>query len=102
MTQQARRRDPYLWTWEIPFGIATAVLLVLALGVHLGRAIANLLAGGGWHLPPRINLFNSLPAVLTGDPAAGLPAAMTTTASPAVLWACVAVTDLVLLTAACC
>ena len=53
------------------------MLLVLALGVQLGRAIANLLAGAGWHLPPRIDLFNSLPAVLAGDPAAGLPAALT-------------------------
>jgi hypothetical protein len=45
MSQQSRRHDPYPWTWEIPLGIALVILIVLVCGVHLGRGIANVLAG---------------------------------------------------------
>ena len=48
MSQQSRRHDPYPWTWEIPLGIALVILMVLVCGVHLGRGIANVLAGAGW------------------------------------------------------
>jgi hypothetical protein len=72
MSQQARRRDPYPWTWEVPAGVVVMILLVLVCGIHLGRAIANVLAGAGWALPGRIELFRSLPEVLLGDAGAGL------------------------------
>ena len=84
---------------ELPVAVIATVLVVLALGVQLGRAIANLLAGDGWQLPPRIELFNSLPAVLAGDPAAGLSDALAATALPTLLWTCIVVTDTVLLAA---
>lgn len=47
MSQQSRRHDPYRWTWEIPLGIVLVILMVLVCGVHLGRGIANVLAGAG-------------------------------------------------------
>ena len=39
--QRSRRNDPYPFTWEIPAAIIAGVLLVLVLGVHIGRAAAN-------------------------------------------------------------
>ena len=71
-SQQARRRDPYPWTWELPLGILLAVLLVAALAAHLGRALANRIAGAGWAFPDRADLFTSLPGLLAGDATAGL------------------------------
>jgi hypothetical protein len=97
MSQRSRRQDPYPWTWEIPVGVAVVILGVLVCGVHLGRGIANLLAGVGWAFPGRVELFRSLPEVLRGDAGAGLtglnghfPSAMT-------LWVCVIATELVLI-----
>jgi hypothetical protein len=84
------------WTWEIPALILLAVLLVLVLGVHLGRAAANLLAGAGWTWPARDDLFASLPAVLRGNAAAGLHE-VSETAGAHLLWWSVAVTEAVLL-----
>jgi hypothetical protein len=72
MSQYAGRRDPYPWTWEVPLCIVLVILFVLICGVHLGRAIANVLGGAGWAFPGRIELFRSLPAVLRGDGWAGL------------------------------
>ena len=72
MSQRSRRQDPYPWTWEIPVGVAVVILGVLVCGVHLGRGIANLLAGVGWAFPGRVELFRSLPEVLRGDAGAGL------------------------------
>ena len=51
MLQADRRRNPYPYTWEIPIGILTGWLLLAGLGVHLGRALANLTAGAGWTWP---------------------------------------------------
>ena len=62
--QRERRHNPYPWTWEIPVGVACAVLLVLAVGVHLGNGLAHLASGHGWLWPPASQLFASLPAVL--------------------------------------
>ena len=67
--QRARRHNPYPLTWEIPVGIACAVLLVLALGVHLGNGLAHLTGGAGWTWPPHQALFTSIPAILDPDPA---------------------------------
>jgi len=63
--QRERRHNPYPWTWEIPAGVACAVLLVLAVGVHLGNGLAHLASGQGWTWPASSQLFASLPAVLT-------------------------------------
>lgn len=95
--QRSRRSDPYPFTWEIPLAAALTVLVALACGVHLGRAVANLLDGDRWVLPARADLFTSLPGVLGGDPAAGITGLNGPGAGTALLWSCVAVTELVLL-----
>jgi len=96
MIQQARRRNPYPWTWEIPLGVVVAVGLLLVSGVHLGRALAIVLNGGGWRFPPRALLVTSLPDVLGGDAGAGLVSSGGPLASPVTLWVCLAATELVL------
>lgn len=70
--QQARRHNPYPLTWEIPLAVLITVVLALVLGVHVGRGVANLAAGGGWAWPDQAWLFRSLPAVLGGDATAGV------------------------------
>jgi hypothetical protein len=97
MSQRSRRHDPYPWTWEIPLVAVLAVLVLIILGAHLGRAIANLVAGSGWRFPNRVDLFRSLPGVLRGDAAAGLVDLDGPVASPSSLLACVAATELILL-----
>lgn len=70
--QRARRHNPYPLTWEIPLGICCAILLTLAVGVHLGDAIAHLTAGQPWDWPRSRDLFATIPTVLTAktEPAA--------------------------------
>lgn len=70
--QTERRRDPYPFTWEVPAGIVAALALLLVLGVHLGRGLANWAAGAGWRWPQPAALFTAVPGVLAGDAAAGL------------------------------
>ncbi|SDP61414.1 hypothetical protein SAMN04489867_3144 [Pedococcus dokdonensis] len=70
--QRARRTNPYPFTWEIPVAAVVATVLLLVLGVHAGRAVANLVAGGGLTLPSRETLFTSVPGVLGGGAGAGL------------------------------
>jgi hypothetical protein len=97
MSQQSRRRDPYPWTWEIPLGVVLVILMVVVCGVHLGRGIANVLAGAGWAFPRRVELFRSLPAVLAGDAAAGLDGRDGSVSSPSAVWMWVVVTEVMLL-----
>jgi hypothetical protein len=100
MSQRVRRHDPYPWTWEIPLVTVLGILVLIIFGAHLGRAIANVLTGSDWRFPNRVDLFNSLPAVLRGDARAGLVDLDGPAASPSsVLW-CVAATELILLAAA--
>ena len=96
--QGSRRRDPYPFTWEIPVGVAVVVGAVLVGGVHLGRAVANVLSGHGWAWPARADLLRSLPGVLGGDAAAGLPGPAGG-APTGWLYGGVVVTELVLVTA---
>lgn len=98
-SQRTRRRTPYPWTWELPAAVAAAAVAVLVVGVQLGRAAANLMAGGGWRLPPLAGWSSSTVGILAGNPAAGLtPApAQLATAGAVGLW--VAVTELLLLSA---
>jgi hypothetical protein len=97
MSQRSRRQDPYPWTWEIPLAVILAVLVLISFGVHLGRAVANVLAGCHWRFPSRVDLFSSLPAVLRGDAGAGLVDLHGPGASPSSLLTCVAATELILL-----
>ena len=89
--QRSRRPNPYPFTWEIPVGIVLGVLLLLLLGVHAGRALANLLAGAGLTLTPREALLTGVPALLAGDAAAGLQPRPGRVAGAALLWLCVLV-----------
>src|SRR5215210_3405695 len=97
MSQRSRRHDPYPWTWEIPTGVVIAILLVTVCGVHLGRAIANVVAGAEWVFPERVDFFKSLPAVLQGDARAGIHDIDGGIASSTALWTYVAATELILL-----
>ncbi len=66
--QRERRHNPYPWTWEIPAGVACAVLLVLAVGVHLGNGLAHLTSGQGWTWPAQSQLFAGIPTILNSAP----------------------------------
>ncbi len=98
--QRERRHNPYPHTWEIPLAIACAVLLVLVLGAHAGRALANLTAGAGITFPPTTDLFTSTPSLVRGDAAAGLTDPPAVVAGPGVLYAWMLVTELVVLVCA--
>jgi hypothetical protein len=73
---------------------------LIIFGAHLGRAIANLVAGSDWSFPNRVDLFSSLLGVLRGDAAAGLIGLDGPVASPSSLLMCVVATELILLAAA--
>ena len=64
--QIERRHDPYPLTWEVPAALLMLAGIVLVLGVHLGRGLANRFAGAGW----------------PGDAAAGLAASDRQLAAP--------------------
>ncbi|MCK0113518.1 hypothetical protein MWU75_15325 [Ornithinimicrobium sp. F0845] len=95
--QHERVRNPHPWTFEIPLACALAVILVLVLGVHAGRATANLFAGGPLAWPHPTDLFSSLPALLGGDAAAGLADPPARVAGPAALRAWIIVAEVIAL-----
>lgn len=102
--QKARRQDPYPWTWEVPALVAIVLMLGLAVGVQVGRSLANLLSGAGWTWPiDQATFWRSLPAVAAGDASAGLAApwaASSGHASPALLWTGIGLVETLLLIAA--
>jgi hypothetical protein len=83
----------------MPLAVILAVLVLISFGVHLGRAVANVLAGCDWGFPGRVDLFRSLPAVLRGDAGAGLVDLHGPGASPSSLLMCVGATELIMLAA---
>lgn len=95
--QQDRRANPYPWTWEIPTAVALMVVLVMTLAVHAARAIANAVAGAGWQLTVREELFTSLPGLLGGDAGAGLFGPSSRYASAGALWVWIVLTEVVVL-----
>jgi hypothetical protein len=97
MSQRSRRHDPYPWTWEVPLVTVLAILVLIIFGAHVGRAIANVVAGSDWSFPNRVDLFSSLLGVLHGDAAAGLVDLDGPVASPYTLFMCIAATELILL-----
>lgn len=96
MLQADRRRNPYPYTWEIPIGILTGWLLLAGLGIHLGRALANWVAGAGWTWPTGRAHYTSIPAILAGNPTAGV-ALSRAGASPGALHAWLIAVELVIL-----
>ena len=95
--QQARRTNPYPWTWEIPGAVIVAVILVMMAALHLARAIANAVVGGGWQFPPRTELFSSLPGLVTSDATSGLATTPDAYARANQLWFWIALTKLVVI-----
>ena len=95
--QRDRRHDPSPFTWEVPAGIVVAVLLLLVLGVHAGRGVANMVAGGWWGFPEREHFFTSLPALLAGDAGAGLNTAGRPVAPRALLSGCIVIVETLML-----
>lgn len=98
MLQSGRTKDPYPFTWEIPAAAFAVWVLLAVLTAHLGRALANLTSGAGWTWPSSRTLFTSLPALLAGDPTAGL-ASLGGAASPAALAGWIGSLQLLLLAA---
>lgn len=96
--QRSRRRNPYPQTWEVPSAVAVGFSLVLVVGVHLGRSVANVMAGNRWAFVERAELFTSLPGVLGGRAAAGL-GGVASPASPPLLWFCIVLVEVGLLVA---
>ncbi len=95
--QRSRRTNPYPFTWELPLALVVAVLFLLLVGVQVGRSIANAIAGSGWVFIDRAHLFSSLGGVLAGHADAGL-LGLRHPAGPGLLWACVSLVELVILT----
>ena len=95
--QQARRTNPYPWTWEIPVAVIVAVLLVMVVALHAARTIANAVVGGGWQFTPRSELFSSLPGLVTADATSGLATTPDAYATAHQLWFWIALTELVVL-----
>ena len=93
--QQTRRANPYPFTWEVPAAVALAVVLLMILGVHVGRTVANVAAGGGLAFTPRPALFSSLGGILEGNAAAGL-GGVSHPASATALWTWIAVVQLMI------
>src|SRR4051794_23020500 len=97
MSQLERRRNPYPWSWEIPASVCLVIAGTLTLGAHLGRAVANLLAGTGWHLPRLAQTLICLPALLAGDAGTGLTGLHRSPAPPTLLWTWIGISDVLLL-----
>ena len=96
--QRARRTNPYPFTWEVPVAAVVATVLLLVLGIHAGRAVANLVAGGGLTLPSRETLFTSVPGVVGGDAGAGVTGTAAHLARPTALRVWVVVVEALVLT----
>ena len=94
--QSRRRRNPYPHTWEIPLAVTVALALLLVIGLHVGRGVANLMAGNRWLFVDRAELLTSLPAILAGRADAGV-AGLSSPASPGLLWSCIVIVEAMLL-----
>lgn len=92
--QRERVQDTYPWTWEIPLAAGCVVFLVEIAALQLARSVANWLSGAGWRWPTPARLATSIPGLLAGDAAAGLPG-MQHAANAAALWRWLIGVDLV-------
>lgn len=100
--QRHRRTDPYPWTWEPAAGAAAGIGFLMLLAVHAGRALATALTGHGLTWPTPARLVTAIPAILTGDPTAGLPPdtarAITGVVPAGLLYAAIGAAELLVLT----
>ncbi len=94
--QRERVQDQYPWTWEIPLVVICAVLLLGGTVCQLGRSLANWFAGAGWWWPAYDKWVTSVPGVIAGDAAAGLPRVHQVASAEAV-WGWLAVVGLLTL-----
>ena len=92
-------RDPYPLTWELPAAAVALLLVTLVVGAHLGRAAANVLAGRGLAFPAQADVLRSVPRLLGGDADAGLSGLVGAPPSRTLLWAAIAVVEVLLLVA---
>ena len=99
-----RRRDPQPISqgWEIAAVVLGGALLGLGFAALAGLGLASALCGGGWVWPHGMTTIGQvLGRILQGQPGRGLPAAQRRlVASPGPVYACVAVTELLLVAAA--
>lgn len=95
--QRERVQDQYPWTWEIPFAIICGISVIGVTVSQLARSLANLFAGAGWIWPDPGRLVTSVPALLTGDAAAGL-VSVRHPADAATLWGWLVVVGLLTVT----
>lgn len=96
--QRERVEDQYPWTWEVPFALVCGLVGVGVVACQLGRSVANLFAGAGWRWPTPDRLVSSVPRILAGDAAAGLPG-VHQAASATTLWGWLTVVGLLMITA---
>lgn len=97
MSQRARRRNPYPWTWE-PAASVLGILFVVALtGLQTGRTLTNGLTTGHWQLAPPTTWATTALTLLRGDAAAGLDPRPDLAASAAALWLATGAVETVLL-----
>lgn len=94
--QRSRRTNPYPFTWEIPLALGVAILLLLLMGVQVGRSIANAAAGNEWVFVARPLMFTSLGGIVTGHAGAGLTG-IGHPAGTTLLWAAIGVVESVVL-----
>ena len=93
--QRERVEDQYPWTWEIPLGALCLLALVIVLACQVGRSVANWFAGAGWVWPAPSQLFMSVPGLVAGNGAAGVP--VTHAAAAATLWLWMAIASVLTL-----
>lgn len=96
--QRERVEDQYPWTWEIHSAVVCGLVVSGVVACQLSRSVANWFAGVGWRWPTPDRLVSSVPGVLAGDAAAGLPGVQHA-ASAATLWGWLTVVGLLMITA---
>lgn len=102
MTSQRRDPQPVAHGWELALIALVAVATLLALAALAGFGLASLAAGDGWIWPHDTAAAGRILAGLAhGHPTAGLPAGQVTRIpGPAVVYAAVAVVEVLTITAA--
>ncbi len=104
MTTPTRRPDPQPIGrgWELAVVAAGGALIAVALAALAGLGVASVLWGGGWVWPHGTDtVARVLGGLLHGHPGRGLPPdQLRQVAGPVPVYACVAVAEVVLLTAA--